>query len=877
LGKIQKHWKWAVGLVVLVFAVQFGANLILRVHGVRAAMISRFERAFGRRVEVRYFTVSLIPLPSLDADAVTVGEDPAFGNEYFLRADHLSARIRLLGLLRGRLEFGTLSLDHPSLILVKNSSGRWNLERWLPPATMDSAGGVKSSSARTADSAASRLARIEITEGRVNFKLGDDKKPLAFTAVKGSVEQVSFGRWQINLEAEPWRSGVQLQSTGTIQVQGEVAGTSVRLRPAHLQIRWSRASLADFVRLARGQDEGLRGLFDLDATAESGTTNTRADAPAGEWSFNLSARASEIHRWDITQRPDNPRVSLQAKGRWLPSDGNINVDELVLSAPKSNLRGKAGFSTVPQTNFFVSLDSAGIQASDALAWYRAFAPGVAEGVSVDQYFTGGAAFHGWPIQLDAAAFSSIGGVVNLPGRKEPVRVDPVHGGMERNAFVVDPVHIAWAESGLEAAKKTPAAKAKAAASSQTSITLSLRYDFEAKEGAVAILGAAESADDAFKSAAAFGKQLNRGWDWTGSLSANLQRNWGNSATAGWNGAVDFQKGELQVAGLNQPVKVKSASLRWQHGLRTALLQSVEALGAEWDGEISETPVAVDSAAPRWRFKLHGNTLAAADLDRWVGPRARPSWLQRLLPAVLGGNTGQPPDASEFLRFINAEGDLNVDEFNVEKLKFKQLRTHATVRNLHLQLQDSQAQWAGGSVKGSLTAVFDPKPVYELNLQATGINLAQVSLGGKIADRVSGTLGGTLTIKTEGIGRDVLLEKLIGEGRIQLKKVEFRGWDVQSSMAAGAPHPGSSKWTDGEGVYHISGRSLELNHLLLRAPQEEVSLKGSVSFGREADLTLGSAFTGKLKSPRPERVMQISGPLDGPKVAIQTISAQQPGD
>ena len=865
---------------MLVFALQFGANLILRVHSVRAAMISRFERAFGRRVEVRSFTVSLLPLPSLDAEGVTVGEDPAFGNEYFLRTDRLSARLRLLGLLRGRLEFGTLSLDHPSLILVKNSDGRWNLERWLPPAAMESAGGVKAPSARPSDLAVSRLAKIEITDGRVNFKLGDDKKPFAFTAVKGSVEQVAFGRWQINLEAQPWRSGVQLQSAGTIQVQGEVAGTSVRLRPARLQIRWSRASLADFVRLTRGLDEGVRGLFDLDATAESGTRNTRADAPAGEWSFALNARASEIHRWDITQRADNPRLSLQAKGRWLPSDGSINLDELVLSAPKSNLRGKAGFSTVPQTNFFVSLDSAGVQASDALAWYRAFAPGVAEGVSADQYFTGGAAFHGWPIQLDAAAFSSIGGAINLPGRKEPVRVGPVRGGMEKNAFVVDPVQIAWAEPpgpGLEVAKKTSATKSRVSASSQTSVTLSLRYDFDAKEGAIAIAGTAESADDAFKSAAAFGKQLNRGWDWTGSLSANVQRNWGNSATAGWNGSVGFQKGELQIAGLNQPVKVKSASLRWQHGLKAALLQSVEAFGAEWDGEISETTVAIDSAAPRWRFKLHGNAVTAADLDRWVGPRARPSWLQRLLPAVLGGNTGQPPDASEFLRNINAEGDLSLDEFNLEKLKFKQLRAHATLRDLHLQLQDSQAQWAGGTLRGNLAAVFDPKPVYELNLQGAGINLAQVSLGGKIADRVSGTLGGTLSIKTEGVGRDALLEKLTGAGRIQLRKIEFRGWDVQSSMAAGAPHPGASKWTDGEGVYHISGRSLEVNHLLLRAPQEEVSLKGSVSFGREADLTLGSAPTGKLKSPRPERVMQISGPLDGPKVAIQTVPAQQPGD
>jgi len=35
------------------------------------------------------------------------------------------------------------------------------------------------------------------------------------------------------------------------------------------------------------------------------------------------------------------------------------------------------------------LDSLGIQASDLLAWYRAFHPGVDEGVTAEEYFTGG--------------------------------------------------------------------------------------------------------------------------------------------------------------------------------------------------------------------------------------------------------------------------------------------------------------------------------------------------------------------------------------------------------------------------------------------------------------------------------------------------------
>ena len=97
-------------------------------------LVTQLERAFGRPVEVENFDVQILPSLRLDANNVTVGEDPGFGYEYFLRAERLSAGLRWMGFLRGHFEFGTMSLSKPSLILVRNAEGRWNLERWLPPA-----------------------------------------------------------------------------------------------------------------------------------------------------------------------------------------------------------------------------------------------------------------------------------------------------------------------------------------------------------------------------------------------------------------------------------------------------------------------------------------------------------------------------------------------------------------------------------------------------------------------------------------------------------------------------------------------------------------------------------------------------------------------
>ena len=140
---------------------------------------------------------------------------------------------------------------------------------------------------------ANHLTRIDIDDGRVNFKIIDEKLPFALTSVAGVVEQVTPGRWQLQLEAAPWRSGAALQTAGTVFVRGDVAGTSTRLQPAEFHLHWSEASLADLLRLFRGRDYGIRGEFALDATAKSGTGPAASPSgPYGDWSFELQARAT---------------------------------------------------------------------------------------------------------------------------------------------------------------------------------------------------------------------------------------------------------------------------------------------------------------------------------------------------------------------------------------------------------------------------------------------------------------------------------------------------------------------------------------------------------------------------------------------------------
>src|SRR5262249_30714385 len=84
LSRLRK-WRRPAALVVAIVVVsQLGVSLLVRTHRVHAYLVRHLERAFGRPVEVARFSVLLVPTPRFDAERITVGEDPAFGNEYFL-------------------------------------------------------------------------------------------------------------------------------------------------------------------------------------------------------------------------------------------------------------------------------------------------------------------------------------------------------------------------------------------------------------------------------------------------------------------------------------------------------------------------------------------------------------------------------------------------------------------------------------------------------------------------------------------------------------------------------------------------------------------------------------------------------------------------
>jgi len=411
--------------------------------------------------------------------------------------------------------------------------------------------------------------------------------------------------------------------------------------------------------------------------------------------------------------------------------------------------------------------------------------------------------------------------------------------------------------------------------------LTLVQDLNTHAGGISIEGNFLKVEDFLKLSAAFGHQLNHGWELNGQVTALTKWEWKKPFSGNWNGSIGFNKANLTVAGLNQPMKIIESALDFAGGRRIARVMRVEAFGGMWTGSIEEAAATDGENAPRWIFHLSADQLDAAELDRWVGPRARPGWLQRLLPSLLGGSAPSPP-ASELVRRVNAEGELDVGQLTIEKLELEQVHAKGSLSDLHLELNNADAEWAGGKVRAKIDARFLPRPAYDISAELERVNLSQLPGTGRIAERLTGTAAGTLHLKTEGVGREELLSKLEGRGDFHLNKVELRGWDVNASVADGAAHAGVSRWDTGTGSFRLKDHSIFLDGLKLDGGNQLTLVSGTLSFGRNADLAVETASTRKTKDHKPaapgtERVLKISGPLDGPKVSIEKTEVRQPAD
>src|SRR5258707_9172062 len=120
-------------LAVLFATLALGVLLppYVNVNRWRPRIAGALAGALGRDVTVGSVSLRLLPQPGFTLSRFAIADDARFSAEPVVRADEVTAELRLSSLWRGRLEIAKLSLKEPSLNLVRRADGHWNVESLL--------------------------------------------------------------------------------------------------------------------------------------------------------------------------------------------------------------------------------------------------------------------------------------------------------------------------------------------------------------------------------------------------------------------------------------------------------------------------------------------------------------------------------------------------------------------------------------------------------------------------------------------------------------------------------------------------------------------------------------------------------------------------
>ena len=853
----RSRWaKWAFLFLVSQWLLDVGISLLLQHTPLRQELTARLESAFGRPVQVGGYDFSLWGGPTLEAESVTVAEDARFGSEYFLRAESLTVRFRWRSLLRGHFELGTLSLTRPSLNIVRNSYGDWNLNEWLPRPAGTPGQNIPFGPARPAPML--RFRRVEVDGGRINFKNGDEKIAFALTNVKGALETETPGRWRVDLDATPSRAAVILQQVGTLHLAGHLGGTSSRLRPAQLELSWQDASITDVLRLARTYDYGVHGTMALAISA-----HTDGDA----WLLEGRAALQQLHRWDLPLRADNPSVNLIAHGNLDLPASQFELAEATLEAPHSNAHAIGTFDwNLPRKGFArdesasrLELTAAQVNLSDVLAWMRAFHSNIAE----DLALTGSAhinmTLRGWPPQLDRGALLLNEAELNGKELRVPVHIGPSLVRYEKE--ILSLTHM-----GLFLGSSQPA--------------LDFASSFKLspiRESNLHMTGNISQVRDIFSTAKALGWDISRGWDFEGPIRCDLH--WVGAAypwqsqPAGWlEWGGETGGGSLRAPFLNQPVEQIRARAEFKSGGRRISLSSAHALGANWNGALNR-----QNPADEWQFALAADHLSAADLDLWLNPRWRESFLNRMLPFLnprassgAGSSDGATPDS------LRARGRLNIGELRLDPFHADHLTGDLAIEGRRVEFENVKGALYGGTISGAVDAGLVSPPAYHVGLQFTSLDLKAFTSGApNLAGLFAGSASGEISIHARGASRADLIASLECQGTARVAGGELRAIDLAESLRLAAPQKGTSAFRDASGAFSCSDRKVQFKGLTLSGASADFAGAGSVDFSRNLDLRLqmlppGEAVPHVSKtSGTPEAaspIFHLGGSLAAPQIS-----------
>ena len=259
--KRRRWWVWA--CVVAVVLLLLLTPPLLNVNRLKRRIATSISASLGRPVQLDNVSLHLLPVPGFTLQNFVVSEDPAFGSEPIIRANVVDVTLRPSSLWRRHVEFSSMTFETPSLNLVRNAAGEWNVQSLL----MHAASVNTAPTAQRKAGPEPRFPYIEATGARVNVKLGQEKKPFSLTDADFALWLTSPQEWRVRLKGTPTRTDTNISDPGVVKLEGSLKrAASMAEVPVDLTASWTGAPMGEASKMLSGQDAGWRGSLNVEAS-----------------------------------------------------------------------------------------------------------------------------------------------------------------------------------------------------------------------------------------------------------------------------------------------------------------------------------------------------------------------------------------------------------------------------------------------------------------------------------------------------------------------------------------------------------------------------------------------------------------------------------
>ena len=153
--------KVIIAIAVVIVLVVAGLGIFVATFDVNSyhdRIQSELEKQLGRKVQLGQMHLGLFP-PKFRVQDLSIADDPGFAAQKpFVQAQELGVSVKLLPLLHKSVEIDSVSLQQPSVELIKNGQGVWNFA---------SLGNNSQPSASSGSSTPFSLGELAIKDGQV--------------------------------------------------------------------------------------------------------------------------------------------------------------------------------------------------------------------------------------------------------------------------------------------------------------------------------------------------------------------------------------------------------------------------------------------------------------------------------------------------------------------------------------------------------------------------------------------------------------------------------------------------------------------------------------------------------------------------------------